>query len=113
MQTNLKEALKSADTELSDPPFSASFRPKFTLAQQPQEFSMKQRNHFLIKLASMAVFSLFLVACSAPEDSDMNSDSADMASNFDLTLTIPELMSYELDPASDSVWGAGGWVLDA
>jgi len=74
---------------------------------------MNQRNQFLVKLTSIAAFSLSLAACSAPEESSMGSDSSGVASNFDLTLTIPELMSYVLDPASDSIWGAGGWVLDA
>lgn len=74
---------------------------------------MNQRNHFLGRLASITACSLFLVACSAPEESDMGSATSGVASNFDLTLTIPEMMSYVLEPASDSIWGAGGWVLDA
>jgi hypothetical protein len=53
--------------------------------------------------------SLFLTACSSPED---GSDS-DAVAAFNTTLDVKQVMAYVLDPAADILWASGGWVMDA
>ncbi|MFT4671193.1 MAG: hypothetical protein ACI945_000528 [Pseudohongiellaceae bacterium] len=57
----------------------------------------------LLTIASIA-------ACSAPESSEESSGSAAV---FNTTLTVQEVMALILEPASDTLWSSGGWVLDA
>ena len=58
----------------------------------------------------LAGFSL-LSACSAPEESDSNTDSA--GTSYNTTLDVAQVMTLVLEPASDILWDSGGWVLDA
>lgn len=55
--------------------------------------------------------SLLLASCSAPEDS--GPATADAVGNYNISLDVKEVMNYVLEPASDILWGSGGWVLDA
>ena len=59
-------------------------------------------------LALLTITSI--AACSAPESSEESSGSA---AAFNTTLTVQEVMALVLEPASDTLWGSGGWVLDA
>jgi len=59
-------------------------------------------------LALLTITSI--VACSAPESSEESSGSA---AAFNTTLTVQEVMALVLEPASDTLWSSGGWVLDA
>lgn len=49
-------------------------------------------------------------ACSSPEN---ESDAPAQSSSFNTTLDVKELMALVLEPASDTLWDSGGWVLDA
>lgn len=51
-----------------------------------------------------------ITACSAPESSEESSGSAAV---FNTTLNVKEVMALVLEPASDTLWDSGGWVLDA
>ncbi|MFT4886577.1 MAG: hypothetical protein ACJAY7_001117 [Pseudohongiellaceae bacterium] len=51
-----------------------------------------------------------IAACSVPESSEESSGSA---AAFNTTLTVQEVMALVLEPASDTLWSSGGWVLDA
>jgi len=76
-----------------------------------QELAMNQGKHSTFLKVSLVTGVFLLAACSAPEE--VEDGIADAASNYDLTLTIPEIMTYVLEPASDTLWDSGGWVLDA
>ena len=52
-----------------------------------------------------------LVACSAPEESSI--ESAGTASIYNTTLDVAQVMTLVLEPASDILWDSAGWVLDA
>lgn len=54
---------------------------------------------------------LLLASCSAPEETSPTADAA--AANYNTALSVKEVMTYVLEPASDILWDSGGWVLDA
>jgi hypothetical protein len=59
----------------------------------------------------LALFTLTsIAACSSPENSEESSGSA---AAFNTTLTVQEVMALVLEPASDTLWDSGGWILDA
>jgi len=60
---------------------------------------------------SYLLMALFLVQCSAPDDSA--SGNAGSTANYNTTLDVKEIMVLVLEPASDILWDSGGWVLDA
>ncbi|GJM13903.1 MAG: hypothetical protein DHS20C12_23060 [Pseudohongiella sp.] len=65
----------------------------------------------LNKTTLTLVLGSFLAACSAPEE-PAPTVSAD-APAYNTSLTVPEVMTLVLEPASDILWDSGGWVLDA
>lgn len=64
-----------------------------------------------LKPLVLLVLSGFLAACSAPEETEATV-SADAAA-YNTTLSMAEIMTLVLEPASDILWDSGGWVLDA
>lgn len=63
-------------------------------------------------LITILCASLFLAGCSSPDDDSAAGDT-NIAANFNTTLDIKGVMRFVLEPASDILWGSGGWVLDA
>ena len=55
------------------------------------------------------VAALLLVGCSAPEEEA----SVAVASEYNTSLNVAEIMNLVLEPASDILWDSGGWVMDA
>ncbi|MBL4582498.1 MAG: hypothetical protein JKY29_11815 [Gammaproteobacteria bacterium] len=53
----------------------------------------------------------FLVACSAPEETQTSTTTDEPAYNTSLNVT--DIMNLVLEPASDILWDSGGWILDA
>ncbi|MBL4574034.1 MAG: hypothetical protein JKY86_13320 [Gammaproteobacteria bacterium] len=53
----------------------------------------------------------FLVACSAPEETQTSATTDGPAYNTSLNVT--DIMNLVLEPASDILWDSGGWILDA
>lgn len=66
---------------------------------------MPNLKHLITVIAVSAI-----AACSAPESSEESSASATV---FNTTLNVQEVMALVLEPASDTLWDSGGWVLDA
>ncbi len=62
------------------------------------------------KLAVSSLVLATLLSCSAPPDGE---ESADQSAQFNTTLDMKEIMSLVLEPASDTLWDSGGWVLDS
>ncbi|MFK7865283.1 MAG: hypothetical protein AB8B95_13775 [Pseudohongiellaceae bacterium] len=62
------------------------------------------------KNALAALAMLMVAACSTPDDNDA---SATTSANFNTALDVKQLMALVLEPASDTLWDSGGWVLDA
>ena len=50
------------------------------------------------------VAGLCLAACTPPEP--------EARTEFDMTLTVPELMAHVIDPAAQGVWSRAGWFID-
>jgi hypothetical protein len=63
------------------------------------------------KAAVVAITTLILTSCSAPEETASNAVGTDTVYNTSLDVT--EVMTLVLEPASDILWGSGGWILDA
>lgn len=63
-----------------------------------------------LKITITAFALIALAACSAPESSD---EPQETAAVFNTTLDMKQLMALVLEPASDTLWSSGGWVLDA
>ena len=62
-------------------------------------------------LALACCLSSFLAACS---DTGESQDAAAVTeSSYNTSLTMAEIMSLVLEPASDILWDSGGWVMDA
>ena len=55
------------------------------------------------------VAALLLVGCSAPEEEA----TVAVASEYNTSLNVAEIMNLVLEPASDILWDSGGWVMDA
>jgi len=53
----------------------------------------------------------FLVACSAPEDTETAATAG--GPDYNTSLDVTEIMNLVLEPASDILWDSGGWILDA
>lgn len=58
---------------------------------------------------ALVAFATF-VACSAPED---DADATAVSANYNTALDVKAVMALVLEPASDTLWDSGGWVLDA
>ena len=52
---------------------------------------------------------VLLTGCSSPEEDSVSTAS----SAYNTELDVTEIMSLVLEPASDTLWSSGGWVLDA
>jgi hypothetical protein len=61
--------------------------------------------HFLRLFALWLVAGLCLAACTPPEP--------EPKAEFDLTLSVQELMAHVIDPAAQGVWSRAGWFIDA
>lgn len=59
----------------------------------------------------LLLLCLALVSCSPQVDT--TSTATETASNYNTTLSVKDIMTYVLEPASDILWDSGGWVLDA
>ena len=59
----------------------------------------------------LLLISGVLAACSAPEETETAQNSAEPT--FNTALSVQDIMSLVLEPASDILWDSGGWVLDA
>ncbi|HAG71502.1 MAG TPA: hypothetical protein DCL66_04785 [Gammaproteobacteria bacterium] len=70
-----------------------------------REILMPSLKHLLTLLTIVSI-----AACSAPESSE---ESAQSSAVFNTTLSVKEVMALVLEPASDTLWDSGGWVLDA
>ena len=64
----------------------------------------------LAKTFSSLALTVGVAACSAPEETPLGGDTAAI---YTTTLTNQELMALIIEPASDTLWDSGGWVLDA
>ncbi|MFT4862452.1 MAG: cytochrome c556 [Pseudohongiellaceae bacterium] len=62
------------------------------------------------KTAVIALVLGSVFSCSAPPED--NSPVA-MTEQFNTTLDMKQLMSLVLEPAADTLWDSGGWVLDS
>ena len=69
---------------------------------------MTRPNRLLSKsiLLSSSALLCWCAGCSQPE-------SVAATPPFDTTLSVPELMSWVLDPAADQIWGAAGSIITA
>lgn len=67
-------------------------------------------SRLLPPLAAVCTVASLLTAC-APAEEAPSSDMS--AAIYNTTLTTQEIMALVLEPASDILWGSGGWVLDA
>ncbi len=63
-----------------------------------------------LKTAAIAFALGSLFSCSAPPEDD---SSTAMSEQFNTTLDMKQLMSLVLEPAADTLWDSGGWVLDS
>jgi hypothetical protein len=63
-----------------------------------------------IKLAVSGLALAALFSCSAPPSDD---DSMEQTAQYNTTLDMKEIMALVLEPASDTLWDSGGWVLDS
>lgn len=64
----------------------------------------------IFKAALTGLILVSIAACSAPDE---GSAAASADGNFNTTLDVKEIMALVLEPASDTLWDSGGWVLDA
>jgi len=69
--------------------------------------SMKK--HLALKLGVGSLLLAAMSACSAPEETSVETVSAD----YNTSLSVTEIMNLVLEPASDILWDSGGWVMDA
>lgn len=71
---------------------------------------MNVMNKNLIRgIGAIAVVGAVLTACSAPEESTEEA----ITSSYNTNLSVTEIMTLVLEPASDILWDSGGWVMDA
>lgn len=64
---------------------------------------------FLNTVLALLALTTF-TACSAPEE---DADGAAVSANYNTALDVKSVMALVLEPASDTLWDSGGWVLDA
>lgn len=73
---------------------------------------MNNNDTFLPKipkhLALLIALAIALTACSGDDQAE-----SDVASVYNTTLNMQEIMALVLEPASDILWDSGGWVLDS
>lgn len=63
-----------------------------------------------LKLATACLIAGAVFSCSAPP----NEDGAEAQSTqYNTTLDMKEIMALVLEPAADTLWDSGGWVLDS
>lgn len=60
-------------------------------------------------MATLLLVGAALASCSAPEEPAPD----ESATIYNTSLTSKQIMALVLEPASDILWGSGGWVLDA
>lgn len=65
----------------------------------------------ILTLPTVFLIMLTLAACS----SETTESSDDLATEniYDTSLNMQDLMNLVLEPAADTLWDSGGWVLDA
>ncbi len=64
----------------------------------------------ILKTATICALLSTIIACSAPEE---ESSATAQTNEYNTTLTMTEIMALVLEPAADTLWSSGGWVLDA
>jgi len=63
-----------------------------------------------LKMAAACLLLGGLFSCSAPPEDDA---AAALSSQYNTSLDMKQIMSLVLEPASDTLWDSGGWVLDS
>lgn len=63
-----------------------------------------------LKLAATCLIAGAVFSCSAPPDDD---GAVAQSSQYNTTLDMKEIMALVLEPAADTLWDSGGWVLDS
>lgn len=64
----------------------------------------------ILKALLSSILLSSLIACSPPES---NEDDMAPTANYNTSLDVKEVMALVLEPASDTLWDSGGWVLDS
>lgn len=64
----------------------------------------------LTKALLYTITSSLVAACSSPEETTTDSSETSV---YNTSLNVKELMTLILEPAADTLWESGGWVLDA
>ena len=63
-----------------------------------------------LKMAAACLLLGGLFSSSAPPEDDA---AAAVSSQYNTSLDMKQIMSLVLEPASDTLWDSGGWVLDS
>lgn len=73
--------------------------------------TMNSQKSSIFKVSGLLFFLAILANCSAPDEGDNDSVSADTA--YNMNLDVAQVMTLVLEPASDILWDSGGWIIDA
>jgi hypothetical protein len=64
-----------------------------------------------LKLAVSSLLLSAVFSCSAPPEDEVATSTP--SNQFNTTLDMKEVMALVLEPAADTLWDSGGWVLDS
>ncbi len=70
------------------------------------------QNTTMRALLMICGFGLLLAACADSPDNSASSGPAVAQADYDITLTMQELMAFVLEPAADGLWSSAGWIED-